>query len=96
MEFYCCSIELPISYKTLKTTKTRLEQISNSDIAQNMNIKKLAIEELAQQTKKNTVEHHQVSAPLFSLTGDSMRHSTPQFLSLWEIDLRQTATNTGY
>ena len=42
-----------------------------------MNIKKLAIEELAQQTKKNTVEHHQVFAPLFSLTGDSMRHSTP-------------------
>ena len=70
MEFYCCSIELPISYKTLKTTKTRLEQISNPDIAQNMNIKKLAIEELAQQTKKNTVEHHQVFAPLFSLTGD--------------------------
>ena len=61
-----------------------------------MNIKKLEFEELGQQIKKNTVEHHQVFAPFFSLTGDSLGHSTPYFLTLCEIDLRKTATNTGY
>lgn len=81
MEFYCYVIELPI----FNITRSRQRKPS---IVQN--IKKLEIEDLAQQTKKNMVEYHQVSAPLFSLTGDSVGHSTAQFLPLC------VATNIGY
>ena len=56
------------------------------------NIKK----NLAQQTKANTVNQHQVSAPLFYLTEYPMGRSTVQVLPLCAIALRKNATNTGY
>lgn len=85
---------IPISYKTF-IRKQDFDRFQNQLEHRTMNIWNIK-KNLAQQTKANTVNQHQVSAPLFYLTEYPMGRSTVQVLPLCAIALRKNATNTGY